>query len=639
MEANSRGRSLSFRLIGAAIALLFAAVLMGWGGMSALATAQSGIVEATQPAVTPPILLGSGQPYLGVGSPLAVERSGDPTMQMQAHWLSINLPGTDKDFGDPFTSKWDYLIGGHYPVGGDFQPSHDLSGYNYGLYVPDGASGGLQIYDAAYQPKMRSDSYYYTQVMGNISNRWCADNEAETGDNQPAAPMQGNPALYITQCSWQAADANTIYSLYYPDGTPYYYGDDVLADQWIVPPSPITGTDPISGFVHSYVYSNTWTNFMDAPNPYLLTPQNGNHQWRLNVNAPLDLDHHAQGVVAQNNFGLRLMTSDTGLLVYAMQRMGAVSNLSSTMGSNQASYAIANIPAEEAGHKIVVNLFDPGDFNGSNHIELLAPDNNSVTFHVVTHGNHDPAEFDTSLLDTTRNSANTNYDNEWLDLLYTLPQGYQGGYWKLRYSYGPGGGNDRITWRVHVECANPFVDVGGNLFYSAIHELNCESIATGIDSQHFNPRGTATRAQFARMVIRGFGMMLTTPTQPSFSDVPPSFFAYSYIESGKAAGILGGYDAATCAASHATYPCYLPNNAITRAEIARLVVKAANYARYTPTTPTFSDVPPNNFAYSYIETAYARGLIRGVDPTHFQPNRAVRRDEMCQMVYKAINAP
>jgi S-layer homology domain len=191
-------------------------------------------------------------------------------------------------------------------------------------------------------------------------------------------------------------------------------------------------------------------------------------------------------------------------------------------------------------------------------------------------------------------------------------------------------------------CATPFGDIGGDAFYGAIAYLYCRGAVSGTDATHYSPAGTSTRGQFARVVVKGFGLPITTPSggAQSFTDVPPAYFAYNYVETGLAAGFLSGYTAAQCAAAGANYPCYLPNRPITRAELTKLVVKAAGYAPVTPSGgPTFVDVPASYFAYGYIETAYQHGIIRGIDATHFQPDRIIRRDEMAQIVYKGYITP
>lgn len=184
------------------------------------------------------------------------------------------------------------------------------------------------------------------------------------------------------------------------------------------------------------------------------------------------------------------------------------------------------------------------------------------------------------------------------------------------------------------------MDLSGNIFYGAIHYLYCRGVVNGMDATHFGPGGSATRGQVGKIVALGFGLNLMTPSAQSFTDVPPSYYAYVYIESDRAAGVLNGYTAAECQAAGVAFPCYQPERLIDRAELTRLVVRAANPIRVTPTGgPTFVDVPADHWAYIYIETAYAQGYIRGVDATHFQPNRNIRRDELCQVVYKGITNP
>jgi S-layer family protein len=193
-----------------------------------------------------------------------------------------------------------------------------------------------------------------------------------------------------------------------------------------------------------------------------------------------------------------------------------------------------------------------------------------------------------------------------------------------------------------TDCPNPFVDITGNVFYGAIHYLNCRGIINGTDATHYSPAGTSTRGQFAKVIVLGFAIPLYTPTSPDFTDVPANYFAYIYIEAGFHQGILSGFDAATCESIGAVFPCYIPNRAITRGQLTKLVVSAAGYPLTTPTGgPTFSDVPPTNVFYTTIETAYAKGIVSGYPgrTLTFRPNNNIRRDEMAQIVYKGITTP
>ncbi len=162
---------------------------------------------------------------------------------------------------------------------------------------------------------------------------------------------------------------------------------------------------------------------------------------------------------------------------------------------------------------------------------------------------------------------------------------------------------------------------------------------TGTDGTHYSPAAPATRGQFAKVVVLAFGLPFTTPATPTFSDVPPGYFAYLFIESGYAARILDGYDQANCQRAGAVYPCFLPNRMITRAELTKLVVLAAHYPLTTPGTPSFTDVPPSSIFYVVIETGRQRGIVSGYNDGTFRPNNAIRRDEMAQVVYKGVTTP
>ncbi len=191
-----------------------------------------------------------------------------------------------------------------------------------------------------------------------------------------------------------------------------------------------------------------------------------------------------------------------------------------------------------------------------------------------------------------------------------------------------------------ADCSNPFIDLQGNIFYAAIHTLNCRGVVNGTDATHYSPAASSTRGQFARVIVLAVAVPFFTPTNgPTFSDVSPTYFAYLYIESGYQAAILSGFDQAGCQAAGATYPCYLPNRAITRAQLTKLVVNATHYPLVTPGTQTFSDVPSSNVFYIAVETAHAHHVINGFPDHNFRPNQSIRRDEMAQIVYAAAINP
>ncbi|MFS0553146.1 S-layer homology domain-containing protein [Brevibacillus sp. 179-C9.3 HS] len=106
---------------------------------------------------------------------------------------------------------------------------------------------------------------------------------------------------------------------------------------------------------------------------------------------------------------------------------------------------------------------------------------------------------------------------------------------------------------------------------------------------------------------------------PSFSDVPRSHWAYKEITEMAAKGIIKGYDNRT----------FRPNNEVTRAEFAKIMIAAADVdinKRYVD--QTFKDVPRHHWAFLYVEYAkpFLTGYKSGSSYTYKPDQSAVRED-------------
>jgi hypothetical protein len=118
------------------------------------------------------------------------------------------------------------------------------------------------------------------------------------------------------------------------------------------------------------------------------------------------------------------------------------------------------------------------------------------------------------------------------------------------------------------------------------------------------------------------GWDLVEPTTPSFSDVSKNFWAYRYIETAREHGAITGYPDQT----------FRPENNITRAEIATIIIRAKNYQLTTPGT-SFNDIPANYWAKDYIITAKDRGIILGYPDQTFRPENPATRAEAAKMIF------
>ncbi|MBQ8808437.1 MAG: S-layer homology domain-containing protein, partial [Clostridia bacterium] len=76
-----------------------------------------------------------------------------------------------------------------------------------------------------------------------------------------------------------------------------------------------------------------------------------------------------------------------------------------------------------------------------------------------------------------------------------------------------------------------------------------------------------------------------------------------------------------------------PNSTMTRAEFATIIVRGLGLPEKS--NSVFRDVTTNDWFYSYVNTAYSYGIIKGVSEGVFEPEGTVSREEAAVMVARA----
>ena len=174
-----------------------------------------------------------------------------------------------------------------------------------------------------------------------------------------------------------------------------------------------------------------------------------------------------------------------------------------------------------------------------------------------------------------------------------------------------------------------FVDVhADDWFAKDVLFLAQLEVLGGYADGTFRPASNVTRAEFAKMVCQASGWELIHPATPSFSDVPSSNWAYDYIETAKAHGVISGYPDGL----------FKPNNNITRAEICKMLITALNIDIDVSGT-AFSDVPSTYWAMQYIMTARNCGIVSGYTGNIFKPAALATRAEAAKMISNAFLNP
>jgi hypothetical protein len=124
------------------------------------------------------------------------------------------------------------------------------------------------------------------------------------------------------------------------------------------------------------------------------------------------------------------------------------------------------------------------------------------------------------------------------------------------------------------------------------------------------------------------GVASTTPVTVkvrafTFSDVPPTYWVWSFIENLWTHGIP-----TTCGISPLQF---CPDNPMTRGDMAIFLLRAKEGGTYLPppcTTPAFADVPCSDPLAPWINELVRRGVTAGCGGGNYCPNNPVTRDQM-----------
>jgi sugar lactone lactonase YvrE len=151
-----------------------------------------------------------------------------------------------------------------------------------------------------------------------------------------------------------------------------------------------------------------------------------------------------------------------------------------------------------------------------------------------------------------------------------------------------------------------FTDVQPTDFgFAWIQKMYELGITTGCGPALYCPNDSVTRAQMAVFIIRArYGSQTAfdyTPA-PYFTDVPPTGFAYNYIQRMREDNITSG-----CGVSD-----YCPNNVVTRGDMAIFVMRGSFNQLLPPTEPIVASVTPATLINGTQATLTITGL-----GTHF----------------------
>jgi N-acetylmuramoyl-L-alanine amidase len=118
-------------------------------------------------------------------------------------------------------------------------------------------------------------------------------------------------------------------------------------------------------------------------------------------------------------------------------------------------------------------------------------------------------------------------------------------------------------------------------------------------------------------------------TQSIFLDVPGDHWAVKEIHFLYNRSIITGYK------NDQTLE-FLPKRNVTRAQAAKMLVKALGYHELEVSEPSFTDVGHDHWALGWIEQAVKLGLFTGYDDGTFRPDAPLKRSQMSKVIASAF---
>lgn len=115
-------------------------------------------------------------------------------------------------------------------------------------------------------------------------------------------------------------------------------------------------------------------------------------------------------------------------------------------------------------------------------------------------------------------------------------------------------------------------------------------------------------------------IVMTAPAsaQATFSDVAADNWASPFIQALASRNIIAGFPDGT----------FRPNDPVTRAQFAAILLKAFPDAQRVNTPINFTDVPSNYWGLQAIQNAYATGFLAGFPGGTFRPNDNIPRAQV-----------
>jgi len=178
-----------------------------------------------------------------------------------------------------------------------------------------------------------------------------------------------------------------------------------------------------------------------------------------------------------------------------------------------------------------------------------------------------------------------------------------------------------------------FADVNPpDYYFDFVNALYAAKITGGCSAvpADYCPASPTTRGQMAVFIVMAIegGSNFSYATAPYFTDVPPGNPFFKFIQKMADLGITSG------CGNH----LYCPDSPVTRGQMAVFIIQA-RYGKIPFTHPAaayFSDMPPSNPFFPFVQKMAQAGITGGCAPGLFCPNTVLNRGQMAVFIVSGL---
>ena len=178
-----------------------------------------------------------------------------------------------------------------------------------------------------------------------------------------------------------------------------------------------------------------------------------------------------------------------------------------------------------------------------------------------------------------------------------------------------------------IEEVGMFTDIIGHWAEMYIEEIAEMGIVSGKSEGIFAPNDQITRAELTKIATKAYGISIDPiATYSPFGDVATSAWYTPYIIAAKESGIVKGYEGNV----------FSPNGNINRVEALKILLGAAGLDT-AESLADFPDVPADAWFATYVGYAQINDVVGGYPDGTFGPGNNITRAEVAKIVVKIMS--